>query len=63
MVLGPMGQPVVRHDSEKDARREAERLARSRTGQEFVVLESVASCVKSDVLWDEMIAVTPREFV
>ncbi len=63
MVLGPMGQPVVRHDSEYEARAEAERLARSRTGQEFVVLESVASCTKRDVHWNEMVATTPREFV
>jgi hypothetical protein len=53
MVLGPQGMPVVRHYSEAEARKEAERLARANSGQEFVVLRSVSACVKSDIRWQE----------
>ena len=50
MVLG-LGTPTYRHDSPDKARAEAERLARECPGQEFVVLESICSVVKSDVAW------------
>lgn len=50
MVLGS-GTPTCRHPSKKSARTEAERLARLNPGQEFVVLESLATVIKSDVQW------------
>lgn len=53
MVLGPQGMPVVRHCSEAQARKEAERLARANPGHEFVVLRSVSACVRSDIRWQE----------
>ena len=52
MVLGS-GMPVYRHESESAARNEAGRLARIHTGQEFVVLKSVVSCVVNELRWDE----------
>ena len=51
MVMG-QGDPVCRHASETSAREEAERLARLNPGQEFTVLQSVASVVKSDMRWE-----------
>lgn len=48
MVLGG-GVPTFRHPTEGAARAEAERLARSSPGQEFVVLESLASVRKTEV--------------
>lgn len=53
MVLGPQGMPVVRHYSEAEAKKEAERLARANSGQEFVVLRSVSACIRSDVWWQD----------
>lgn len=50
MVLGE-GTPVYRHYSKSGAIQEAERLARMLPMQEFVVLESLAVCKKSDVAW------------
>lgn len=50
MVVG-IGVPYFKHDSENNARAEAERLARLNPGQEFTVLESIATVVKSDVNW------------
>lgn len=50
MVLG-CGIPIVRHNDKQSARTEAERLARAYPGSEFVVLESLASVVKSDISW------------
>lgn len=50
MVLGS-GTPVYKHKSIKSASLEAERLARENPGMEFVVLESLASVVKSDLSW------------
>jgi hypothetical protein len=51
MVLGA-GTPTVRHPSKQSAREEAERLARQHPNVEFVVLESLATVVRSDVSWD-----------
>lgn len=51
------GQPTVRHRSRDDARREAERLARLNSGQQFYVLLAVEMCERNDVIWqalDEM---------
>lgn len=50
MVLG-LGTPTFRHETRDSARVEAERLARINPGQEFVVLESMATVVKSDLAW------------
>jgi len=52
MVLGK-GLPVFRHPDETGARREAERLAREYPGEEFVVLQSVATVRKSDISWED----------
>lgn len=54
MVLG-CGTPTVRHESEPLARREAERLAMQHPGQEFTVMESVATVMKTAVTWRERI--------
>lgn len=51
MVVGN-GEPTYRHPSKQSAKTEAERLARLYTGQEFVVLESLATVVKSDMAWE-----------
>lgn len=50
MVLG-LGTPTFRHESRVSAKAEAERLARMNPGQSFVVLESMATVVKSDLAW------------
>lgn len=50
MVLGS-GAPTFRHPSEVAAKAEAERLARMSPGNEFVVLESIASVKKSELQW------------
>lgn len=50
MVLGN-GVPTVRHATEEAARQEAARLARCHAGQEFLVLKSVATVVRSDLSW------------
>jgi len=51
MVLG-CGTPTMRHPSKQSAKHEAERLARISPGDEFVVLESLATVVKSDIVWE-----------
>lgn len=51
MVLG-YGTPTVRHHSKQSAKTEAERLARINPGESFVVLESLATVVKSDLMWE-----------
>lgn len=51
MVLG-CGTPMVRHCSKQSAKTEAERLARNQPGTEFVVLESLATVVRSDLHWE-----------
>jgi len=43
--------PTLKHSTEKDAKGEAERLARSNPGQTFHVLTLVDSCRKHDVIW------------
>lgn len=50
MVLGT-GEPLFRHPTKHSARIEAERLARSHPGVEFIVLESLGSVIKPDVRW------------
>jgi len=51
MVLGN-GTPTYRHPAKSTAVAEAERLARMNPGTEFVVLESLAVCKKTEVLWE-----------
>lgn len=51
MVVG-VGSPTVRHPSRQSAKNEAERLAKACPGDEFTVLESVATVVKSDLRWE-----------
>lgn len=52
MVLGGVGSPTW-HDSKESAKTEAERLARACPGGEFTVLESLATVVKSDLVWEK----------
>ena len=52
MVLGS-GEPTLRHPSRQSAKREAERLARANPGEEFVVLEAVATVAKCDLVWTQ----------
>jgi hypothetical protein len=53
MVLGSC-EPSFRHDSLQSARNEAARLAKRHPGQEFTVLESVATCMAESVVWNEL---------
>lgn len=53
MVLGH-GEPVYRHSTKSTAAAEAERLARLNPGSEFIVLESVAVCRKTELTWEPM---------
>ena len=50
MVVGG-GTPTFRHPTKQSAQHEAERLARNNPGQEFTVLESLATVVKNDLQW------------
>ena len=50
MVLGYV-MPVFRHPSKQSAITEAERLAREYPGQEFTVMEALATVIKSDITW------------
>lgn len=50
MVVG-LGVPYYKHTTEHSAATEAERLASLNPGEEFTVLESVASVKKSDLQW------------
>lgn len=43
------GTPTVRHPTAEAAALEAKRLARANPGTEFVILQSVASALKTDV--------------
>jgi hypothetical protein len=53
MVYGEgRAAPAFKHFSEQDARREAERLART-AGGKFYVLASVAACERTDVTWED----------
>lgn len=51
MVVGS-GVPCYRHATKEAAKAEAERLARCNIGQEFTVLEAIATVVKSDLHWE-----------
>lgn len=51
MIVGS-GTPTYRHPTKHLAWLEAERLAKASPGTEFVVLESVATVVKSDMHWE-----------
>lgn len=53
MVLGA-NRPTYRHETREAADKEAERLAKSFPGQEFIVLESLAVCKVGDAIWHEM---------
>lgn len=44
--------PSHKHPSAEEARREAERLARTNPGQQFHVLELMATCSKNDIQWE-----------
>ena len=54
MVIGAgrPGGPTFRHPTKQSAKNEAERLARSNPGDEFTVLESLATVVRSEVQWE-----------
>lgn len=52
MVVGT-GVPNVRHYDKDVAITEAERLARQCPGQEFTVLQSLATVKKTDVVWED----------
>lgn len=45
--------PSYKHPSKESAKTEAERLARLNPGEEFIVLESVATCVSRGVVWEQ----------
>ena len=45
--------PVVMHDSEESAMKEAERLALANKGQCFHVLQATWSCRSDQVIWTE----------
>jgi hypothetical protein len=51
MVLG-VGTPTYKHTTLESAKTEAERLARACPGDEFTVLQSIATVKKSDISWD-----------
>ena len=54
MVWNPQGRtPAFQHETEKQAREEAERLARANQGHRFYVLQAMASVSKIDVQWSE----------
>lgn len=52
MVLGS-GTPVVHHATLKQAMDEAERLARMNTASTFTILEVIAQCRYSTIVWKE----------
>lgn len=47
------GLPRVRHESFQAAKVEAERLALKHPNVEFIVLQAVASAVKTEIIWKE----------
>ena len=51
-VWNPNGRvPHFEHATARNARLEAERLARTVPGEKFLVLQSVCEVVKNDVTW------------
>lgn len=53
MVWNPHGHaPTMKHQDERSAQYEAERLARANRGQTFFVLCAYASVTSNDVVWD-----------
>jgi hypothetical protein len=52
MVLGS-GTPTVHHNTLREAMNEAERLARHNPASTFTVLEAIAQCRYSQVVWRE----------
>ena len=46
--------PTVKHGTEGEARKEAERLAQKHPSQKFYVLVNSASCTKCDIVWEEI---------
>lgn len=46
--------PQFVHNSAEEAKKEAERLAKSHPETEFHVLQSVAFCIKQEVKWQTM---------
>lgn len=46
---------TYKHETEKSARQEAERLARENPGEKFYVLESSDCCMKYDVFWASLL--------
>lgn len=45
--------PTIKHESNNEAKTEAERLAIKHPGQEFIVLVSICSCETSLVKWQD----------
>jgi hypothetical protein len=58
MVLGT-GAPVVKHDNETAAIKEAERLAVNNPGWEFHVLRSVGTVTKRETIFEPHEPVDP----
>lgn len=54
MVLGSKAPPNFRHQTKADAATEAARLARLYRGETFYILEAVASCVASELTWEDL---------
>lgn len=51
-VWNPTAQiPTYRHYSLEHAKQEAKRLAMQNPGTEFIVLESIGTVVKNEVIW------------
>jgi hypothetical protein len=52
---GYLSDPVFKHESEQDARTEAERLARKHPGNKFYILEVIAMCQLKEFEWTELL--------
>ena len=51
---GYQSNPTKKHETELEARNEAERLARKQPGQQFYILEVIAICQTKDLEWIEL---------